>query len=1552
MPLEPSIKGIDFLIKLCNFMMKWEKLLSKYLLLLVKVYIMNRIQAKKIIEKIKQVNEHWINETKKASMDGIFPILERVRVDKKKDFILELIQNADDCHSSTIAFDINPSKILVQNNGEPFRSNEAGTKGDIPAICKIGKSTKGSGKIGFMGFGFKSVFKVSNKPEIYSGQFSFYLDENMIIPHWIEHIPQDIKKRLENMNRKGAIFVLPFVNKGIGKEVMKTIKRLSPELLLYLQNLRQIKSAQHIIKVEKASIPNSFWIGTGTAGNKYLWKRYSKKVQIPKKLKKFLIKDRNLEEINEAVKTHEQITITFEITPEEKIIERSDSQLYAFLPLGDETNTKLCFNIQADFSVDAGRRKLREPDSQWNQWLLANVYKCIIEVINDFKKRKNVRTEFYKALPLVNQDRPEYLEIVKEKIDEVLQEKNSILVKTLKSKNNPDGKKWAKPENAILVKKELERLFDKKDIEHLYGRQKFIVDEDEIGNEGMEYVREIVKDELSLNNVLKLLSDTQWILDRKIKQRKHVEEWFGNLLIYFANELEIRLGGRLRWNVYYLPEKKNFLEILKKSKILLGEDNRLYEPGKLFLPSSEGLRIRSLLPKRYKIVSSRLIKYLEGQRIKSESEKERRQKGQNLLKDLISELSPKTICEEIINPVFDAENWKRHSDATLMKYTEFILNYENCWHLAKIKLKVETEKKKRIYKSPKELYLSKKYGNKFHLDRLFKGHNLEIFISDDYFRKILKSSKAKNRTHLRDLNKFFLYLKTKVYPEIIASTREIRGEEIRDELIKYGDQGKVQYSNWRYRKIDFDLPRFVLKIIEKCLSDEIENSFQRLKEIIEIVDLNWPYYKLYLESRYLYHTPHAKSCSNERLGESSFAKFLRNSNWIPTQDGKHFKPAAVALKELEGKVKIPIVDYKITNDDFKEHLKSLGIQSMPSLDGVMDLLISLVEQNSKQTKKFILIYEYLARYKKERKRIRERLEEIPFIFIPKKGKKNWKISEVFWESKDSFLEWKIEIESTYPNLKGFFLEILGIKEKPDTWDYMNLLSSYLWKREKLTNKEKDCLGNIYHHLGYIASTSGLQENEQWQNLKSEFKVWCENNRWERVEEEIYYNNDEELHKLFKNKSDVLFAHIPINIDFSEIKKLFSALGIKGLREVYSEKCSVQGIASPVDENYQNAIRGTSKYITLFVKKKSPKAFERLKKERKFKLLQEISLEFVEKINVDAVINGHIVNLGERKSFYSCHGSENILFLSKNIRQNNLSCFEFIGAALEDALEKKIGLEFFIPRILEKDESEIEQIMINHGIVTKKELILEEKKEGKKEEEVKETEEFKESQKKQSIKTTVQATKSHHTIIDTKADFTWQPECTPGEAEIRQVDLIQPLPKKQKRLDEKTQKRAPSSAYSKEEIMKGELSYETKTEIGKWGEKLVFGFLRKEFIKKYPKGKIKKTDYGFAVILNEQAIAEVHWLDITRDQVVGYDIKVLENKEETYIEVKSTKSDDKEYFDISKRQWEFAKEKGERFLIYRIFNAGSKRNAKLTIIPNPVQQWKEGRLNAYPIRIEI
>lgn len=114
---------------------------------------------------------------------------------KDTHFVLELIQNADDnsypSNESTI-----PSLVFVLDNKViTVLNNEVGfSEKNIRAICDVGKSTKGahrSGYIGQKGIGFKSVFRVSETPEIHSNGFHIKFDASadpigFILPNWLE----------------------------------------------------------------------------------------------------------------------------------------------------------------------------------------------------------------------------------------------------------------------------------------------------------------------------------------------------------------------------------------------------------------------------------------------------------------------------------------------------------------------------------------------------------------------------------------------------------------------------------------------------------------------------------------------------------------------------------------------------------------------------------------------------------------------------------------------------------------------------------------------------------------------------------------------------------------------------------------------------------------------------------------------------------------------------------------------------------------------------------------------------------------------------------------------------------------------------------------------------------------------------------------------------------------------------------------------------------------------------------------------------------------------
>lgn len=111
---------------------------------------------------------------------------------KDTHFVLELIQNADDNMYPegvlpSLKFVISESMITVFNNEIGFLEK------NIRAICDVGRSTKGahrSGYIGQKGIGFKSVFRVTDTPEVHSNGYHIKFDKGsdpigFILPHWV-----------------------------------------------------------------------------------------------------------------------------------------------------------------------------------------------------------------------------------------------------------------------------------------------------------------------------------------------------------------------------------------------------------------------------------------------------------------------------------------------------------------------------------------------------------------------------------------------------------------------------------------------------------------------------------------------------------------------------------------------------------------------------------------------------------------------------------------------------------------------------------------------------------------------------------------------------------------------------------------------------------------------------------------------------------------------------------------------------------------------------------------------------------------------------------------------------------------------------------------------------------------------------------------------------------------------------------------------------------------------------------------------------------------------
>ena len=88
-------------------------------------------------------------------------------------FVYELLQNAEDERASKVVIEYYEDKLIFYHNGDPF------DEGDVRGVSSMlmGTKDRNSGQtIGRFGMGFKSVFKYTYQPEIYSNSEAFRIE--------------------------------------------------------------------------------------------------------------------------------------------------------------------------------------------------------------------------------------------------------------------------------------------------------------------------------------------------------------------------------------------------------------------------------------------------------------------------------------------------------------------------------------------------------------------------------------------------------------------------------------------------------------------------------------------------------------------------------------------------------------------------------------------------------------------------------------------------------------------------------------------------------------------------------------------------------------------------------------------------------------------------------------------------------------------------------------------------------------------------------------------------------------------------------------------------------------------------------------------------------------------------------------------------------------------------------------------------------------------------------------------------------------------------------
>jgi hypothetical protein len=184
-------------------------------------------------DELRQVNANLLAAAKKAKADKF---LRRSAVEKYAEpthFIFELLQNADDQEAKKVQFKLLPDRAEFLHWGKPFKRE------DVERIMRLGDSDKPNEvhKIGSFGIGFKSVFAVTERPEVYcqldGRPFAFAIEE-LIVP---VALPPAARQGEE------TLFLLSYSKKVTvdrSSEAAAQLTKTGPEVLMFLNHIEEL----------------------------------------------------------------------------------------------------------------------------------------------------------------------------------------------------------------------------------------------------------------------------------------------------------------------------------------------------------------------------------------------------------------------------------------------------------------------------------------------------------------------------------------------------------------------------------------------------------------------------------------------------------------------------------------------------------------------------------------------------------------------------------------------------------------------------------------------------------------------------------------------------------------------------------------------------------------------------------------------------------------------------------------------------------------------------------------------------------------------------------------------------------------------------------------------------------------------------------------------------------------------------------------------------------------------------------------------------------------
>jgi hypothetical protein len=268
-------------------------------------------------------------------------------------FLVELLQNAEDAGARAWRVDIGDHDVTVWHDGTPFDAK------DVVGVLSIGQTTKHKEQIGFFGVGFKSVYEICERPQVYSGPFCFEIAD--------VSIPRRLAGRPEGRPEGGTLLVLalrdPDDPERTPDRLYERALDVPPETLLTLRHIRELA----VVRGGRSRTVYAEEISSGRPGRVDLVH-----VERGQRTGYVTVRDRFVydggREGSRASATDVLVALRLDARGMPVPLSEGDATVYSYLPTRERSGLRFLVHAHFDLPVDRERLDL---DSRYNRWVLA-----------------------------------------------------------------------------------------------------------------------------------------------------------------------------------------------------------------------------------------------------------------------------------------------------------------------------------------------------------------------------------------------------------------------------------------------------------------------------------------------------------------------------------------------------------------------------------------------------------------------------------------------------------------------------------------------------------------------------------------------------------------------------------------------------------------------------------------------------------------------------------------------------------------------------------------------------------------------------------------------------------------------------------------------------------------------------------------------------------------------------------------------------------------------------------------------------------------------------